>query len=121
MYRRDGSDAQGIALAASYGHPLVEHGALGGLQFCRTEEVGDLARHVEEDRQLRGRGVQVDAGVLGQEVGDGGTDGAAADVVVAYLGGDGMAAQVRGAYGGGLRRRDGRAAPALVAFGLGGP
>jgi hypothetical protein len=27
----DGADAQGVALAASYGHALVERGALGGL------------------------------------------------------------------------------------------
>lgn len=39
------------------------------------------------------------AGVLGQEVGDGRTDGAAADVVAGQAG-DGPAAQVRGAYGG---------------------
>jgi hypothetical protein len=59
--------------------------------------------------------------VLGQEVGDGGTDRAAADVVVAGEGGDGLAAQVGGAYGGCPRGRDDRAAPALVALGFGGP
>ncbi|WP_153537923.1 hypothetical protein [Streptomyces sp. RB17] len=108
-----GADPQGVALAASHGHALVERGALGGLQFGRAEEVGDPARHVEDDRHFRGRGVRVGGGVLGHEVGDGGTDGAAADVVVAGQGGDGLAAQVRGAHGGSLRCRDSRAA-ALV-------
>ncbi|MFD4947096.1 hypothetical protein ACFVYE_38605 [Streptomyces sp. NPDC058239] len=45
-----GVDAQGVALAAPYGHPVVERGPLGGLQVGRAEEVGDLAEHVEGDR-----------------------------------------------------------------------
>ncbi|MCX4632698.1 hypothetical protein [Streptomyces sp. NBC_01443] len=56
MDREDGDDAQGVALAASYGDALVECCALGGLQFGGAEEVGDLAWHVEGDRQFRGRG-----------------------------------------------------------------
>lgn len=43
MHGRDGADAQGVAPAAPYGHPLVERGALGGLQLGGAEEVGDLA------------------------------------------------------------------------------
>ncbi|WP_340378022.1 hypothetical protein U5640_25280 [Streptomyces sp. SS7] len=98
MNRGRGGDAEGVARAASYGLAVVERCPLGGLQVGRAEEVGDLARHVEDDRQLRSRGVLVDVGgVLGQELGDGGTDGAAADVVVAGEAGDGPAAQVRGA------------------------
>lgn len=58
-------------------------------------------------------------GVLRHEVGDGCTDGAATDVVVAGQTGDGLAAQVPAAHGGGLRCRDGRAASALVALGFG--
>lgn len=50
----DGADAQGVALAAPYGHPLVERGPLGGVQFGSAEEVRDLAGHVEGDRQLWG-------------------------------------------------------------------
>ncbi|MGX1887080.1 hypothetical protein [Streptomyces sp. NPDC055287] len=73
-----GADAQGVALATPYGHALVERGALGGLQVGRAEEIRELARHVEEDRQLRSRDVMVDGGVLGQVVGDGRTDGTAA-------------------------------------------
>ncbi|MYQ40714.1 MULTISPECIES: hypothetical protein [unclassified Streptomyces] len=49
-----GGDAQGVALAAPRDHPLVERGPLGGVQFGGAEEVDDLARHVERDRQLRG-------------------------------------------------------------------
>ncbi|MFE1234011.1 hypothetical protein [Streptomyces sp. NPDC058745] len=41
-----GGDAQGVALAAPYGHALVERGPLGIVQLCGAEEVGDLARHV---------------------------------------------------------------------------
>ena len=100
----DGGDAQGVALAAPYGHAVVERGPLGGVQLGGAEEVGDLARHVEGDRQLRGRGAFVGGGVLGQEVGDGRADGAAADAVLAGEGGDGPAFQVRGAHGVGLRR-----------------
>ncbi|MDQ1014386.1 hypothetical protein [Streptomyces afghaniensis] len=59
--------------------------------------------------------------LLRQEVGDGGADSAAADVVVAGEGGGGPAFQVRGAHGVGLVGRDDGAAPALVALGLGGP
>jgi hypothetical protein len=87
--RGRGGDAQGVAVAASYGHPLGERGALGGLQVGRAKQVGDLARHVEDDRQLRGWGARVGDRVLGQEVGD--VDGAAAYVVVAGEGGDGSA------------------------------
>lgn len=84
MDRRRGGDAQGVALAAPYGYALIERGALGVVEVGRAEEVGDLARHVENDRQLRGQGVRGIGGrVLGQQVGDGGSDGAAADVVVA--------------------------------------
>ncbi|MGW5973874.1 hypothetical protein [Streptomyces sp. NPDC055186] len=116
-----GADAQGVALASPYGHALVERGPLGGLQLGCAEEVSDLARHVEGDRQLRDRGVRVGGGVLGHEVGDGRTDGAAADAVSADQGGDGLAVQVCDADGGGLVGLDGRAAAALVALGLGGP
>ncbi|WP_432066581.1 hypothetical protein [Streptomyces sp. C10-9-1] len=80
MDRGGGADAQAVALAAAYGHPLVERGPLGGLQLGGAEEAGDLARHVQDDRQLGRRG---DGGALRQEGGDGGTDGAAADAVVA--------------------------------------
>ncbi|MEV0692919.1 hypothetical protein [Streptomyces sp. NPDC050388] len=121
MDRGHRGDAECVALAAPYGHALVERGPLGGLQSGRAQEVGDLARHVEGDRGLRCWGVLVIVGVLGHEVGDGGADGAAADVVVAGQAGDGLAAQVSGAHGGGLRARDGRAASALAALGLGGP
>jgi hypothetical protein len=89
----DGADAQGVALAAPHGDALVERGALGGLQLGRAEEVGDLARHVEDDRQLRGRDARVAGRVLGQEIGDSGADRAAADAVVAREGGDGPALQ----------------------------
>ncbi|MFJ2847625.1 hypothetical protein ACIPD2_39330 [Streptomyces griseofuscus] len=58
--------------------------------------------------------------MLGQEVGDGGADSAAADVVVAGEGGDGAALQVGGAGVGGLRGQHGGAASALAAPGLGG-
>ncbi|MEU7414699.1 hypothetical protein AB0B40_36280 [Streptomyces sp. NPDC042638] len=80
---RRGAAPQGVALATPYGHALVERTTLGGLQFGRAEEVRDPARHVDDDPQLRSRGPLVGGGVLGQEVGDGGTDGTAADVVVA--------------------------------------
>ncbi|MFF9127797.1 hypothetical protein ACF09J_31805 [Streptomyces sp. NPDC014889] len=40
------ADAQCVALAASYGHALVERGPFGGLQAGGAEEVGDLARDV---------------------------------------------------------------------------
>jgi hypothetical protein len=86
-----------------------------------AEEVGDLARHVENDRQLRGQDVREIGGrVLGQQVGDGGSDGAAADVGVAGEGGDGATFQVRGAHGVGLVSRDGGAAAAFLALRLGG-
>jgi hypothetical protein len=48
-----------------------------GLQVGRAEEVRDFAWHVEDDRQLWSWGTLADGGVRGQ-VGDGGTDGAAA-------------------------------------------
>ena len=48
-----GADAQGVALAAPYRHAVVGRCALAGLQLGGTEEVGDLARHVEGDRLLR--------------------------------------------------------------------
>ncbi|MEV0580847.1 hypothetical protein [Streptomyces sp. NPDC050392] len=119
--RGRGGDAKGVALAASYGHALVERDALGGLQLGGSEEVGDFARHVEDDRQFRDQSARVDGRVLGQEVCDGGADGAVADVVFAGEGSDGPAFQVRGAYVADLRGRDGGAAPALVALRLGGP
>ncbi|MFI9834513.1 hypothetical protein ACIHIX_43295 [Streptomyces sp. NPDC051913] len=50
VHSGDGRHAQGVALAASYGHPLVERGPIGGLQLGGAEVVGDLARHVERDR-----------------------------------------------------------------------
>ncbi|QUH02859.1 hypothetical protein HUO13_20415 [Saccharopolyspora erythraea] len=50
VHGRDGGDAQGVALAAPNGRPLAERGPLCGLQVGGTEEVGDLARHVEGDR-----------------------------------------------------------------------
>jgi hypothetical protein len=50
---RRGADPQGVALAAPYGHALVERGPLGGLQLGGAEEVRDLARHIEDDRQSR--------------------------------------------------------------------
>ncbi len=100
MHRGDGADTQGVALAAPYSHAVVERGPLGGLQLGRAEEVGDLARHVGGDRQFRRRGgLAGGGGVLGQEVGDGGADGAAADAVFAGQGGDGPAAQICGADG----------------------
>jgi hypothetical protein len=42
----DGADAQGVALATPYGHPLVERGPLGGVQSGGAEEVGDGAQSV---------------------------------------------------------------------------
>lgn len=39
---RLGADPQGVALAAPYGHALVERGPLGGLQLGGAEEVRDL-------------------------------------------------------------------------------
>ncbi|MFF4095857.1 hypothetical protein ACFYYY_18825 [Streptomyces sp. NPDC001834] len=50
LHGGDGADAECVALAAPYGHALVERCPLGGLQFGRAQEVGDLARHVEGDR-----------------------------------------------------------------------
>lgn len=50
VHSGDGADAQGVALAAPYGHPLVERGPLDGLQLGGAEVVGDRARHVERDR-----------------------------------------------------------------------
>ena len=64
-----GADAQGVALAAPYGHALVEGGPLDVVQFGGAEEVGDLARHVEGDWQFRRREVLLDGDVVGQEVG----------------------------------------------------
>ncbi|WP_250290226.1 hypothetical protein [Streptomyces atroolivaceus] len=66
---------------------MAERGALGGLQLGGAREVGDLARHVEDDRCLRGGGVVL-VGGDGQEAGDGGADRPAADAVVASEGGD---------------------------------
>ncbi|MFD3998959.1 hypothetical protein [Streptomyces sp. NPDC058583] len=121
MHGGDGVDAQRVALAAPHDHPLVERGALCGLQVGGAEEAGDLARHVEGDRQFRGGGVLLDGGsVVGQEVGDGRGDGAAADPVVAGEGGDGAALEVRGAHVGGLADREGGPASSLAALGLGG-
>ncbi|MFH9968772.1 hypothetical protein ACH4PR_47095 [Streptomyces mirabilis] len=121
VHRGCGADVQGVALAAPYGHAVVEGGPLGGVQFGRVKEVGDLARHVEGDRQLRGWGVLVAGGALGHEVGDGRADGSPADAVFAGQGCDGPALQVRGAHGVGLIGRDGRAPAALAALGFGGP
>ncbi|MFE6174731.1 hypothetical protein [Streptomyces sp. NPDC056464] len=93
MDRGRDAHAQCVALAAPYGHALVERGPLGGFQLGRAKELGDLARHVESDRQFRGRGVLVAGGVLGHEVGDGRADGAPADPVFAGKGGDRPALQ----------------------------
>ncbi|WP_157434211.1 MULTISPECIES: hypothetical protein [Actinoalloteichus] len=114
------ADAHGVALAALYGRPPVERGPLGRLQLSGAEEVGDLARHVEGDRQLRARDVLLDGDVVGHEVGDSRADGVAADVVVPGEGGDRAVFQVRGADGVGLVGRHGGATPALAALGLGG-
>ncbi|GGP77714.1 hypothetical protein GCM10010231_55960 [Streptomyces sindenensis] len=54
QHARNGANAQGAALAAPYDPPLVERGALDGLQLCSAEVVGDLAEYVEADRQFRG-------------------------------------------------------------------
>ncbi|NEC86405.1 hypothetical protein [Streptomyces sp. SID12501] len=54
--------------------------------------------------------------VLGHEVGDGGADGAATDVVFAGEAGDGLAVQVRGAHGVGSLGLDGCASPPLLPF-----
>ncbi|MFG2395733.1 hypothetical protein [Streptomyces lydicus] len=62
----------------------------------------------------------MDGGVFGHEVGNGRADGTAADVVFAGKTGDGLAFQVRGACGGGLRCRDDWASAVLVALRLGG-
>jgi hypothetical protein len=110
----DGADAQGVALAAPYGRPLVERGPFGGLPLDGAEVVGDLARHVEGDRQLRGGRVLLAGGVVGQEVGDGRADGAAADPVLAGKGGDGAPFQVRGAYVVGPRGRTAGRRPPLL-------
>ncbi|MFJ8097470.1 hypothetical protein [Streptomyces griseofuscus] len=42
MHGGNGANAQGVALAAPYGRPLVERGPLGGLQLGGAEVVGDL-------------------------------------------------------------------------------
>ncbi|MDH6630433.1 hypothetical protein M2271_008293 [Streptomyces sp. LBL] len=42
VHREDGGHAQGVALAAPYGRPLVERGALDGLQLGGAEKVGAL-------------------------------------------------------------------------------
>ncbi|WP_189307499.1 hypothetical protein [Streptomyces cinerochromogenes] len=70
VHGRNGGDAQGVALAAPYGRPLVERDPLGGLEFGGGEEVGDLARHVEGDQELHGRGVHRGGGVVAGEGGD---------------------------------------------------
>ncbi|MEV0400337.1 hypothetical protein [Actinoallomurus sp. NPDC050550] len=55
-------------VAASYGHAVVERGPFGGLQLGGAEEAGDLAGHVEGDRQFQGGDVlSVGGGVLGHE------------------------------------------------------
>jgi hypothetical protein len=119
VHGQDGGDAQGVALAAPYGHPLVERRPLGGLQLGGAEEVGNLARHVKGHRQRRGGGL-LDGDVVGHEVGDSGTDRTAADAVVPGEGGDGPAFQVRRAHVGGLVGQHGGAGSALAALGLGG-
>lgn len=63
--RGRGADAQGVTLAALYGHTMVERGPLGLVQLGGTEEVGDLAWHVEYDGQLRGRGAFLGCDVPG--------------------------------------------------------
>lgn len=94
VHRGDGGHAQGVALTAPYGHPLVERGPLGGLRLGAAEAVGGLARHVERDRQLLGGRVLLGGGVVGHEVRDGGADGAAADPVLAGDRRDGAPLQV---------------------------
>ncbi|MFI1647551.1 hypothetical protein ACH4XT_11510 [Streptomyces avidinii] len=49
MDRRHGGDEQGATPAAPHGHALVEDGRIGGLRAGVAEEVGDLARHIEND------------------------------------------------------------------------
>ncbi|MFF7799174.1 hypothetical protein [Streptomyces olivaceus] len=88
-----GGDAQGVALAAPYGRPLIERSPLDIVQLGGAEEVGDLARHVEGDRRFRGLNVLVGGRLLGQKVGDGRADGAATDTVLTGESGDGLAAQ----------------------------
>ncbi|MBA8953088.1 hypothetical protein ACFQU9_17305 [Actinomadura namibiensis] len=58
---------------------VVEHGPLDGFQVDRAQEIGDLARHVQDDWQLGGRGVgAAGGGVGGRQIGDSG----AADAVL---------------------------------------
>ncbi|GAA0896038.1 hypothetical protein GCM10009574_071640 [Streptomyces asiaticus] len=62
MDRGDGGDAEGVALTASYGHTLVERGALGGHQvgeqlaelraLRRVETAGGADLLLEDDRAL---------------------------------------------------------------------
>lgn len=87
-----GADAQGVTLAAPYHDAMVERGSFVELPLGGAEGAGDLAGHVEGDRQLGDREVLLAlGGVPRQKVGDDGTDGAAADIVVAREGGDGVA------------------------------
>ncbi|CAM5254548.1 hypothetical protein SHIRM173S_05950 [Streptomyces hirsutus] len=80
-----GADARGAARAVPYGHTLVERGPLDVVRFGRAEEVGDLARHAEGDRQLRDRGYFGVGSVLGHQLGDGRADGASSDAVLAIV------------------------------------
>jgi hypothetical protein len=57
--RGHGGDAQGVALAAPYDDGPVERGPLDVVQLSGTKEVGELARHIEDDRQFRGRSARV--------------------------------------------------------------
>ncbi|MEU1019066.1 hypothetical protein [Streptomyces sp. NPDC005898] len=88
-------------------------GAFLGTEEAREGGALDLAK--SDGWQLRGGHVLLDGGVVGQEVGDGGTDRTAADTMVTDEGGDGAAFQVRGAYVVGLRGRPGGAVTTLVA------
>ncbi|MEU6406528.1 DUF4158 domain-containing protein [Streptomyces sp. NPDC046985] len=112
-----------IELKATSEDVSVLH-ALAHAKVHRTparDYIPDRDADGEDDRKLRSRGVRGGGCVLGQEVGDGGADGAAADVVVTDETGDGPALQVRGAHSVGLGGLDGRAVPALVPLGFGGP
>ncbi|GHA73901.1 hypothetical protein GCM10010345_90740 [Streptomyces canarius] len=55
MDGRGDGDSQGVALAAPYGHSLVEPRPFDIVQLGAAKEVGDLAGHVEGDRQLPDR------------------------------------------------------------------
>ncbi|MFC9429586.1 hypothetical protein [Streptomyces sp. NPDC056987] len=61
---RDGGDAQGVAVAAPHGHPLVEHGPLGRLQLGGAEEFGDLAASLAVARAWRARSTRLSSDLV---------------------------------------------------------